>query len=41
MPTRSGLTGASGNFVGANVPPGDDVHVGSGGDQQAQPPLGD
>lgn len=27
MPTRTGLTGASGNFVGANVPPGDDVHV--------------
>jgi len=26
-PTRSGLTGTGGTFVGANVPPGDDYHV--------------
>lgn len=26
-PTRNGLTGSGGTFVGANVPPGDDYHV--------------
>jgi len=26
-PTRTGLTGQSGNFVGANIPPTDDCHV--------------
>ncbi len=26
-PTRSGLTGASGNFAGANIPPSGDCHV--------------
>ena len=27
MPTRNALTGPSGNFVGANVPPSEDAHV--------------